>query len=140
MRGNRPRGRKDLAVPFTTFWKNEILDHILNDEDYPAPTIYVALSTTDPASSFTEPSGGSYARKVTADTDWNDASAGTKDNGTAITFAQATGSWGTVAYFGLYDASTSGNLLAYGTLTTSKAVGNGDTVEFAAGNLDVSIT
>jgi len=32
-------------------------------------------------------------------------------NGAAITFPQATGSWGTAIAFGLYDASSSGNLL-----------------------------
>lgn len=34
-------------------------------------------------------------------------------NGSIVTFAQATASWGTVIAFGLYDASTSGNLLAW---------------------------
>lgn len=34
-------------------------------------------------------------------------------NAAAITFAAATGSWGNVVAFGLYDASTSGNLLAW---------------------------
>ncbi len=34
-------------------------------------------------------------------------------NGASITFAQSTGSWGTVTSFGLYDASTSGNLVSW---------------------------
>ena len=34
-------------------------------------------------------------------------------NGSIITFAQATASWGTVIAFGLYDASSSGNLLEW---------------------------
>jgi hypothetical protein len=34
-------------------------------------------------------------------------------NAASITFPQATGTWGTVTSFGLYDASTSGNLLAW---------------------------
>lgn len=34
-------------------------------------------------------------------------------NAAAINFAQATGTWGTVTSFGIYDASTSGNLLGW---------------------------
>lgn len=34
-------------------------------------------------------------------------------SGAALTFPAATGSWGTIIAFGLYDASTSGNLLAW---------------------------
>lgn len=34
-------------------------------------------------------------------------------NGAAITFPQATGSWGTVTSFGIYDASSSGNLYVW---------------------------
>lgn len=37
----------------------------------------------------------------------------TMTNGAVVSFPQATGSWGTVIAFGLYDASSSGNLLAW---------------------------
>lgn len=37
----------------------------------------------------------------------------TDQNGAVITFPQATANWGTVVGFGLYDASSSGNLLAW---------------------------
>jgi len=48
-------------------------------------------------------------------------------NGAAITFGSPTGSWGTVTYFGLFSATGGGTLVAYGALTTAKAVGAGDT-------------
>jgi len=83
------------------------------------PTAYVALFTavgTDAGTGFTEVSGGSYARVATAGADWNSA-AGTGpssiSNVNTITFPAATANWGTVIAFGLYDASTSGNLLAW---------------------------
>jgi hypothetical protein len=44
-----------------------------------------------------------------------------------------------VVALGIFDASTSGNLLAWADLTTSKLVGNGDTPSFAAGDLDVTL-
>jgi hypothetical protein len=44
-----------------------------------------------------------------------------------------------VTHFGLYDADSSGNLLAYGELDSSLAVSSGITPEFAAGALDVSL-
>jgi hypothetical protein len=41
--------------------------------------------------------------------------------------------------FGLFTASTSGTLIAWGPLTdTSKTVGNGDTVSFAIGALVIT--
>jgi hypothetical protein len=43
-------------------------------------------------------------------------------NGSVITFAQATASWGTVIAFGLYDASSAGNLLMFDFLGNFKWV------------------
>lgn len=60
-------------------------------------------------------------------------------NDGAITFPTASASWGTVTHFGVFDASTAGNLLYWGALTTSKAVGSGDTASFAVGELDVTL-
>ena len=127
---------------FSDHWENEILDHLFGKGTYTPPTIYVGLSTADPTDDGTglaEPSGGGYARVATAASDWNAASGGALDNANAIEFAQATASWGTVTHFALFDAVTAGNLLAHGTLTTSKAITNGDTARFAAGDLDVSL-
>jgi hypothetical protein len=82
------------------------------------PTAYVALFTavgSDDGTGFTEVSGNGYTRAVTAGADWNSAS-GTSpsliSNVNTISFPASTGAgWGTVIAFGLYDASTSGNLL-----------------------------
>ena len=40
---------------------------------------------------------------------------------------------------GIFDASSSGNLLWHGALTASKAVADGDTLTFAAGNIDLTM-
>jgi hypothetical protein len=99
--------------------------------------VYVGLYTAAPsdAGGGTEVTGGSYARKVTAGADWNAAASGSTSNANAITFVTATGSWGTCTHFGLFDASSGGNLLRWAVLTTSKTIGTGDVASFPAGNL-----
>jgi len=127
---------------FSDHWEDEILDHLFGKGNYTPPTIYVGLSTADPGDDGTglsEPAGNGYARVATAGTDWNAASGGALDNANAIEFAEATGNWGTVTHFALFDASSGGNLLAHGSLTQSKIIANGDTAQFAAGALDVSL-
>lgn len=128
-------------MSFGDYWEDEILDHLFGKGVYTPPTIYVALSTDDPTddgSGIAEPSGGSYARYTTAGSDWNAASSGEITNATDFEFTEATGDWGTIAYFALYDAVTGGNFLASGALDASKAVTSGKTFRFAAG--DISIT
>jgi hypothetical protein len=123
-----------------------LLDHFLTDAAYTPPaTMYIALFTTlptaDDGTGGTEVTGGSYARVSTAAADWSAAVAGsagapsTKTNTATKTFATATANWGTVVGFGLYDASSAGNILAFGSLTTSQAVNNGNTASFGAGAL-----
>lgn len=106
-----------------------------------APTIYVALFTAAPndAGGGTEANYTSYARVSTAAGDWNAASAGTVDNANEIAFPQATGGSNTITHFGLYDAATAGNLLAWSALNSNLAVSSGITPRFAAGELDVSL-
>ena len=127
---------------FADYWENEILDHLFGKGSYTPPTIYVGLSTADPlddASGLAEPSGNSYARVATSGADWNTASGGSIDNANDITFGQASGSWGTLTHFALFDAASSGNMLAHGSLSISKTISGGDTAKFSAGDLDVSL-
>jgi hypothetical protein len=127
---------------FSDYWENKILDHIFGKGSYTPPTIYVGLSTTDPTddgSGLAEPSGNAYARVQTSTSDWNTASNGSLDNAGDITFAQATGNWGTITHFTLFDAATAGNMLAQGSLSQPKAIGESDTARFEAGDLEISL-
>ena len=127
---------------FSDYWENKILDHIFGKGSYTPPVIYVALSTADPTddgSGFAEPSGNAYARVQTSASDWNVASSGSLDNAGDITFGQATGSWGTITHFALFDAVTGGNMLAHGALNQPKAIGSSDSAKFEAGDLDISL-
>ena len=108
--------------------------------DYETTTSYdLTVTVTDDmtGSTITEPGSPSYAR-VKWQT-WDKAAAGATENTDAITFAQATVSWGTILDFAICDASTAGNLLAYGDLTISKSVASGDTPKFATGDLDITL-
>lgn len=125
----------------TSYLEQKVIDHTNGKTSYTMPTVYVGLFTATPsdAGGGTECTGGSYARKSTAGADWNAASGNpaTATNANAITFVTATGSWGTATHFGLFDASTAGNLLRWAALGTSKTIGTGDTASFAAAALTV---
>ena len=111
-------------------------------------SLYYGLFTAAPSDTGggTEVSGGSYARVTVASSLANyagtqssgstTASSGTggltSNNGT-ITFPAPTANWGSVTHFGVFDASSGGNLLIHGALTVAKTINNGDAApSFAA--------
>jgi len=126
-------------MSFTNFLEKEILDHVFAGAAYTAPgTKYLALFTAiadGEAGSVTELSGSAYARQSVAFT----TSGNTTSNNAAVEFPTATGSWGTVTHVGVYDASTSGNLMAYATLSSSKAIATGDVFRVPSGDLDITL-
>ena len=126
-------------MSFTNFLETEILDHVFAGAAYTAPgTKYLALFTAiadGEAGSVTELSGSAYARQTVAFT----TSGNTTSNNAAVEFPTATGSWGTVTHVGVYDASTSGNLMAYATLSSSKAIATGDVFRVPSGDLDITL-
>jgi len=66
---------------------------------------------------------------------WNNASGGVITNKTNLNFVTgATADFGTVVGIAEYDASTGGNLLTYGDLTTPKTLLTGMNFDVAAGN------
>ena len=126
-------------MSFTNFLETEILDHVFAGAAYTAPgTKYLALFTAisdGEAGSVTEISGNAYARQSVAFT----TSGNTTSNNAAVEFPTATGSWGTVTHVGIYDASSSGNLMAYATLSSSKAIATGDVFRVPSGDLDITL-
>lgn len=120
------------------YLENEILDHILATGSYTAPSnVYVGLSTAsfNDDNSGTELTGNGYAR---VEVTFGAASSGTASNSAAVEFSAATGSWGTVSHFGIFDASSSGNLLIHGAFTSSKVIESGDILKINTGDLDVT--
>lgn len=134
------------------YLENKIIDWLLRGQTFTPPaTVYVGLLTVAPsdAGGGTEVTGGSYTRVAVASSlaNWagsqsagsttaSSGTGGTTSNNAAVTFPAPTANWGTVVAFGVYDASSAGNLLFYASLTTSKTINNGDAApSFAAGAL-----
>jgi hypothetical protein len=133
---------------FTDYAEAKIINVWLRVEAaYKPAAIYVGLWTTtlvdaSTGSSGTEVSGGSYARvqMTQADATWDaPTTGGDTENTSSIDFPTATAAWGTVTDVGICDASSAGNMLFYKALDTSKVVGDGDTISFVAGALDIVI-
>lgn len=98
---------------------------------------HLALYTVAPGEGGggTECSGTAYARQSFTMT----VSGDTATNAANIEYAVAGSSWGTLVAVGVFDAGTSGNLIAYGNLTTSKAIDTGDVFRIPAGDLDITL-
>jgi hypothetical protein len=125
-------------VSFSNYLENKVLDHVFGGAAYTAPTtLYVGLFTSNPGEtgSGTEVSGGSYARQTIAFT----VTGSQASNTAAVEFPTATASWGTITFAAIYDALSGGNLLAYGALTTSKTIDNGDVFRIPTGDFDIDL-
>ena len=99
---------------------------------------YLGLFTSAPgeAAGGTELSGDAYARKAIAFT----ATGNLATNSGNVEFDAATGDWGTVTHVAVFDAATSGNMIAYAALGTSKAIGTGDIFRIPTGDFDLTLT
>jgi hypothetical protein len=129
----------------STFAELKVLDLLFKNTSYTAPNAYIGLFTNSPtdSASGTEVSGSAYAR-VQIDNKMSSATAGTDNssitNSSAITFTAASGgAWGTITHIGIFDASSSGNLLAHGALAASKTISDGDTLQINASALTITI-
>jgi len=125
-------------MSFSNYLETELLDHVFAGNAYTSPsTVYVGLFTSSPAedNSGTEVSGGSYVRQSGSFS----VSGNTATTTAAIEFPTATASWGTITHAGIYDASSSGNLLAYAALTASKAIASGDVFRIPTGDIDITL-
>lgn len=127
-------------MSFSNFLETEILDHVFGAAAYTAPgTMYLALYTTAPgeAGGGTEvsASGTAYARQSVAFT----VSGNTASNTGAVEYPTATDDFGTVTHVGVMDALTSGNLMAYAALASSKTIATGDVFRVPVGDLDITL-
>lgn len=121
------------------FAEDLLLDWAMTNGSATRPTSwYVALYTAAPSDSGggTEVSTGGYARQSVT---FAAASGGTTSNSGAVSFTASGANYGTCTHVGIFDASTSGNLIWHGALSASKLIEDGDTLEFAIGNIDLTL-
>jgi hypothetical protein len=125
-------------MSFSNTYETLVLQYTFTNTAVTRPTAwYLGLFTSAPgeAGGGTEVSGGSYVREavtfsVTGDTATNTA---------AVEWPVATDTWGTITHIAVYDASTSGNQIAYAALTNSKTIASGDVLRVPAGDLDITL-
>jgi hypothetical protein len=152
-----------MANNASNYLETKLLDHVLGEgsRNYTPTTLFVALfsnsgggaataleSGTNSTSGstnwgFYEINNGSYARQAV---NFNAASSGSATNNGAVTFPQATadydsaGSQGnTVTHIGIMDASTAGNVIFFGALSTSKTVTSGDVFQINDAAITISL-
>jgi hypothetical protein len=119
-------------------YETKLLQWAFTADSVTRPTAwYVALFTSNPdednSGSEVSTSGTAYARVSATFSD----SGNTVSNDSAIEYATATASFGTVTHVGVMDAATGGELIAYATLTSSKTIDTGDVFRIPAGDLDI---
>jgi hypothetical protein len=132
----------------SNYLENKVLDHVLTATAYTQPgTRYLALFNNTSGSAAanleagtltdeTSTSGTAYVRKAVT---FAAASGGSSATNATVTFDTATANWGTITHVAVMDAETSGNVLFYGAVTTSKTIETGDTFQVSSGNLTVSL-
>jgi hypothetical protein len=118
----------------TTYLRHKLLEHITGKTTYTKPTnTYLALLTADPTIAGTqgqEVSGGSYARQQIT---WATADDGMIKNSAIVEFTALPST--VVKYWGIFDASTNGNLLEYFPFEVPLIVPSGGDFDIAIGNL-----
>jgi hypothetical protein len=117
----------------SNYLENKVLDHVLKYGTAPytgATTLYLALFNNTSGSAAanleagtltdeTSTSGTAYGRKTVT---FASASSGSSATNATVTFDTATANWGTITHVAVMDAETSGNVLFYGAVTTSKTI------------------
>tara|TARA_R110000868_G_scaffold130300_4_gene339947 strand:+ start:8968 stop:9360 length:393 start_codon:yes stop_codon:yes gene_type:complete len=119
----------------------KLLDHVLGNTTFSQPAsrylgLFTASTGLETNSPSAEVSGGSYVRKAVS---FAAASSGSSATSATVTFDTATANWGTITHVAVMDASTSGNVLFWGAVTTSKVIESGDTFQVSSGNLTISL-
>ena len=122
---------------WANYYEEKIIGHMLCGESFTPPsTFYAALFTANPgeAGGGTEATGGDYARQSCTFT----RSGSVASNAALIEFPTSTADRSAITAVGFFDASTSGNMIAYKVLSTSKTYNTGQKLQIAIGSLTVT--
>lgn len=136
-------------MPFqmTPYLQSQVLNLVLNGTSFTPPAavylaLFTALNEAADGVTYTEvPTGlgNGYGR---VNLTFNAFAAGVATNSVLFDFPVALADWGSINHFGIFDASSGGNLLYWGETNggTPVSVLNGQQFEVAAGQLSVDIT
>jgi hypothetical protein len=135
-----------MAGSLSDYAEGKVLDLLFGNQAYTIPTTYyfglwtttLSDSSTGSTAGEVSTSGTGYARQPVTNNLTNfpatTIGAGSKSNGTVITFNTATTGWGTVTYVAVCDAITGGNIIVWSDLATSRLVSSGDTPQLQIGD------
>lgn len=99
---------------------------------------HVQLHTAIPGASGTNAASAETTRKAIT---WSGVSAsGVRSMTGTLSWTSWTAGTETITHISLWDAATAGNFLWSGALSTSKAVGNGDTLNITALSIGIAAT
>ena len=118
--------------------ENELLDALVGTSTYSitgATKLRLMTANGSDASAGTEVTGGSYAAQTIA---FTTASSGAISNSGALSFTGMPAC--TVVGIEIYDSAGSPKRLLYGALTSPRTVTAGDTVQFASGAIDITLS
>ena len=135
----------------SNYTEANVINAPLRGVTFPLPsTVYVSLHTANPGEAggneVSTTNWPAYVRKDAAvggaiNTGWAAPTDGVTTNSKQITYPGMNGASNvTVSHWALYDAATSGNLLAYGALQTSRTLQPGDVFVFDIGALTVTMS
>lgn len=133
-----------MASGKSTYLAQKLLDHEFGLATYTFPTTgYLALFTASPGAgnAGTEVTGSNYARVSVALNSGQWSRTGTTvSNSNLLTFPIFSGAVGTVVAVGVYDASTSGNLLWFADLAApyQKSFAANDQAVYPAASITVT--
>ena len=127
------------------YLENKVLNHVLRNAAYTQPgNLFVGLFTGNALTNLeagtlsdeVSTAGTAYIRKAVT---FANATTGSATNSGTVTFDPAIATWGNISAIAIMDTVSSGNVLFYGNLTTSKLIENGDTIQFVASNITVTL-
>lgn len=124
-------------MSFSAYLDQKILEKAFLGQDFQITEHWCSLHTADPGKTGdSEASGGPYARKALTQFTAVDSSGNAKRtrNVTALLFQVPAG---TYTHIGMWDASTGGNFLGGGPLSTAATVNDGDFVIVSENDLSL---
>ena len=130
---------------FSNYAEAALLNNFFKGAAYtPATTTYLALYTSNPQETDVgveiSVTGTGYARQaITWGTVTTDSGYIAIKNSADINYSAATIDWGLITHFGIRDASTGGNLLAYGPVEVSANITAGNEYSILANNMIIRL-
>lgn len=122
-------------MSISDYAENKILDAVFNAVSFSVAAVYVKLHTADPGETGATAPAANTTRAVAS---FANASAGSVVSDADVTWTNVPNAE-TYSHISLWDASTAGNCLWVGSLTTPKLVAVGDTFLIPSGQLTVNL-